>query len=212
MKQQAPVELGNRRELFWDDFMIDEATATLRQHQPETREIAMLCDAPWEGSACNYLCLFRDGPVIRLYYLASRFLLHDDTDIHAAPVVVCYAESRDDGRSFVKPDLGLYEYNGSKRNNIILKIGGYTRTIDNFAVFKDTNPDCPLDERYKAVAENGRVLNVQVLDGRATIELLGTYRVEDVCDIPRVREQVRRTALQFPFVSEVIVVINGGRL
>ena len=29
---------------------------------------------------------------------------------------------------------------------------------------------------------------------------------------PPVREQVRRTALQFPFVSEVIVVINGGRL
>jgi LysM repeat protein len=66
---------------------------------------------------------------------------------------------------------------------------------------------------YNALAGSSlRVLNVQVLDGRATIELLGTYRVEDVCDIPRVREQVRRTALQFPFVSEVIVVINGGRL
>lgn len=157
MKDQTPIELGNRRELFWDDFLIDEATAVLRQLQPETREVAMMCDAPWEGSSCGYPCLFRDGDIIRLYYHAGRFLLHDDTNIHASPVVVCYAESHDDGRTFIKPDLGIYEYNGNKHNNIILKIGGYTKTIDNFAVFKDTNPDCAPDELYKAVAENGRV-------------------------------------------------------
>lgn len=77
-----------------------------------------------------------------------------------------------------------------------------------------------LDERffgqsglYNALAASDlRILNVQVTGGQATVELLGTYRVDDVCDIPRVREQLRRTALQFEGVNEVIVVINGGRL
>jgi len=77
-----------------------------------------------------------------------------------------------------------------------------------------------LDERffgqsglYNALAASDlRILNVQVIGGQATVELLGTYRVDDVCDIPRVREQLRRTALQFEGVNEVIVVINGGRL
>jgi len=157
LRDQNPVQLGNRRELFWDDFMVEEATAVLKQHHPEARNIAMTCDSPWEGSSCGYPVVFRDGDIIRFYYHAGRFILHEDTDVHAAPVVVCYAESRDGGRTFIKPDLGIYYYHGNTHNNIILMRGGYTRAIDNFAVFKDANPDCPPDELYKAIAYNGRI-------------------------------------------------------
>lgn len=155
--EAKPIDIGNRRELFWDDYLVRETTAVLKQHQPAAKEIVMTCDAPWEGSACGYPVLFRDGDIIRLYYIAGRFILSEDTETLHAHVVICYAESHDDGRSFIKPDLGLYTYNGNKKNNIILMVGGYTEHLDNFAVFKDTNPDCLPDERYKAIADNGRV-------------------------------------------------------
>ena len=41
-----------------------------------------------------------------------------------------------DGITWTKPKLGLFEFNGSKDNNIVL-MGGASH---NFACFKDTNP------------------------------------------------------------------------
>lgn len=57
----------------------------------------------------------------------------------------CYAESKD-GIHWTRPDLGLFEFNGSRNNNIIVIAGG----LDNSTPFKDTRPDCPADQRYKA--------------------------------------------------------------
>ncbi len=47
-----------------------------------------------------------------------------------------------------KPELGLFEFNGSKQNNIIWTGPG----THNFTPFKDDNPACPPDARYKALA------------------------------------------------------------
>ena len=58
----------------------------------------------------------------------------------------CYAESTD-GVHWTRPELGIVEFDGSKKNNIILK----GRGTHNFAPFKDTNPDCPPDARYKGL-------------------------------------------------------------
>lgn len=58
----------------------------------------------------------------------------------------CYAESTD-GIHWTKPELNLFEFNGSKRNNIVWQgIGTH-----NFTPFKDTNPKCPPKARYKAM-------------------------------------------------------------
>ena len=150
-----PTQIGARRELFWDDFLIDSATAVLTQHHPIPKEISLHFDAPWEGSSCGYPVVFRDGDVIRLYYIAGNFNENStDTSELTGPCVVCYAESHDNGRTFEKPDLGLFEYEGSKHNNIIMMTGDYMLDLDNFAVFRDLNPQCPLDEKYKAIAQN----------------------------------------------------------
>jgi hypothetical protein len=66
---------------------------------------------------------------------------------------VAYAESHD-GIHWVKPALGLCEYEGSRDNNILLD--HHTAQFDNFSVFKDPRPDCPADERYKGVGSDGR--------------------------------------------------------
>lgn len=56
------------------------------------------------------------------------------------------------------------------------------------------------------------VAGVQITNGRATISLVGTLRLGGVCDSPRLRAQLRRTALQFPTVHSVTILINGVHL
>ena len=64
------------------------------------------------------------------------------------PRYACYAESKD-GIHWVKPALGLVEFKGAKTNNIVWT----APKADNFTVFKDPNPACRSDARYKAVAQ-----------------------------------------------------------
>jgi hypothetical protein len=143
-----PIEIGSRRELFVDGFLLDRREGVeLRLHAPAPREVVMVCDAPWEGSGCGYETVFRDGPIIRMYYIAADLTNADGTKMASRPLFACYAESRD-GVRWVKPELGLFEYGGSKKNNIIRS----GPNLDNFTPMKDPNPACRPGEQYKAVA------------------------------------------------------------
>ncbi len=141
-------DIGSRLELFVDDWLIAEINGVeLRLHHPTPREVILHFDKPWEGNTCGYVTVFQDGDLYRMYYRGSHF----DWDTRKAthPEVTCYAESRD-GIHWTKPPLGLFEFNGSKENNIVWAGPG----CHDFTPFKDTNPDCPPDARYKAL---GRV-------------------------------------------------------
>ncbi|MFA7003148.1 MAG: hypothetical protein WC429_03845, partial [Verrucomicrobiia bacterium] len=48
----VPLDIGSRRELFVDDALVEKLTgkAELRLHHPVPQEIAIVHDAPWEGS------------------------------------------------------------------------------------------------------------------------------------------------------------------
>jgi len=141
------IEIGQRRELFVDKYLIDavKGDLELRLHKPVAREVVMVHDKPWEGNTCGYHTVFKDDQLYRMYY---RGWSHDnkrERQLHEA--VVCYAESRD-GIHWDRPSLNLVEFNGSKDNNIILEgLGSH-----NFTPFKDTNPTCAPHARYKAVA------------------------------------------------------------
>ena len=155
---KEPVDLRGRREVFWDDFMIepDRTDAELRLHKPVKKERVLLLDKPWEGDGCDYYNIFRDedenGVLYRMYYLGWTMIKPDGTH-NGSDIKVCYAESRD-GINWTRPDLGICEFEGSKNNNIILT--QETDIYDNFFAFKDTNPNCKPDEIYKGVAECGR--------------------------------------------------------
>jgi len=144
-----PIDVGSRLELMVDDYLIEETKggAELRLHHPRPREVVMVYDAPWEGSACGYHTVFRDGDVYRMYYKAWH--LHPTQgklDIPREPVGA-YAES-EDGVRWTKPNLGIFEFEGSKANNLVwIGKGGH-----DFTPFKDANPDCRPGEEYKAVA------------------------------------------------------------
>jgi hypothetical protein len=148
------VNIGNRRELFWDDFLIDTArtTAELKLHTLQPRDVAVNHDEPWEGDGCDFHCIVADDGLFRMYYLGWETMNPDVTQHVPRPIVVCYAESCD-GKTWTKPDLGICEFEGSKSNNIILD--DHTAKFDNFSVFKDTNSACPEDERYKGVGLDG---------------------------------------------------------
>ena len=140
----APIDLTNRRELLVDHFLIDTLDgAQQRLHRPTPKEVAIVHDQPWEGNTCYYHTVFRDGDLYRMYYRGAHAAM---PVIRASHQVVCYAESPD-GIHWTKPNLGLHEFEGSKENNIIWTgIGAH-----NFAPFKDANPECQSEARYKAI-------------------------------------------------------------
>ncbi len=141
------LQIGSRLELFVDDFVVErlEGGAELKLQRPVPREVVLETDRPWEGNTCAYFTVFRDGDLFRMYYRGS----HADEKTHKSThrEVTCYAESRD-GIHWTRPQLGLFEFDGSKQNNIVWDgIGTH-----DFTPFKDTNPACPPEARYKAVA------------------------------------------------------------
>ena len=50
-QKSSVVDIGTRRELFVDEFMIDKLSgkAELRLHHPELHDVAIVHDEPWEG-------------------------------------------------------------------------------------------------------------------------------------------------------------------
>ncbi|MDQ3624871.1 MAG: hypothetical protein M3463_20720, partial [Verrucomicrobiota bacterium] len=145
----SPLSLASRRELLVDDHLIGRMEqVTLKMHKPEAQDLALVCDEPWEGNTSGYFTLFQDGDRFRVYYRGTHY--DEVTKKGAHREVTCYAESRD-GITWTKPKLGLFEFNGSKDNNIILMGEGAT----NFAPFKDTHPQCLPAARYKALASTG---------------------------------------------------------
>lgn len=107
---------------------------------------------PDHGHAILYGTVIKDGNKFRMWYLAMF-----ETEIVGGQAPgnwrpMCYAESTD-GVNWVKPELGLVEFNGNKRNNICLIEGtpqSLTRINDFLSVLyepQDTDPK----RRYKAV-------------------------------------------------------------
>ena len=141
----APIDIGSRLEPLVDDYLIEDMSGvTLTLHEPMPREVAIVHDRPWEGNVCAYYTVFQDDGLYRMYYRGA----HYDAKTGKVPhEVACYAESKD-GIHWTKPELGLVEFGGSKQNNIIWS----GIRSHNFAPFKDANPGCKLEHRYKALA------------------------------------------------------------
>ncbi|HJT77335.1 MAG TPA: hypothetical protein VJ739_09065 [Gemmataceae bacterium] len=143
------IELGTRRELFVDHFLIDHlAGVSLALERPRDEGVALRFDRPWEGAFCGYATVLHDGPGFRVYYRGLPVAGKDGS----AAEVTCVAESKD-GVTWTKPDLGLFEVGGSRSNNVIL--AGLPPFSHNFCPMLDTRPGVPAAERYKALAGTG---------------------------------------------------------
>ena len=142
-----PIDVGSRLELFVDDFLIGEMSGDVTQHlhKPVPKDVVLTTDKPWEGNTCAYYSIFQDGDLYRMYYRGSH--ADEKTLKSQHREVTCYAESRD-GIHWTKPELGLFEWDGSKANNIVLDgLGTHC-----FVAFRDMNPNCAPEARYKGIS------------------------------------------------------------
>ncbi|MBI4584738.1 MAG: hypothetical protein HY717_12050 [Planctomycetes bacterium] len=139
------IDLGGRRELFVDHFLIERLEgARLKLEEPRWAGVAVAFDRQWEGIHCGYPTVIRDGGLVRLYYRGLPVSGKDGSNDE----VTCYAESQD-GIHWQKPDLGLFEVRGTRKNNVIL--AGHAPASHNFCPFLDARPGASPSERFKAV-------------------------------------------------------------
>lgn len=143
------IDVGQRLELFVDDFLIADLQGDAKQHLvlPEAQDVVFETGEPWEGNTSGYYSFFQDGDMYRMVY---RGWQHDEAKKAAHREVTCYAESKD-GIHWVKPELNLLEWKGSKANNIIW-LGPGTH---NFFAFRDHNPAAKPEAKYKALGGIG---------------------------------------------------------
>ena len=163
-KIQVPLEaeeIGSRLEPFVDDYLLERLSGSVKLvvQKPQPKEIALTANQLWEGNTSAYYTVIQDDDKFRLYYRGSHFDEHTKKETHRE--VTCYAESND-GIHFTKPELGLFEFAGSKANNIVWDGPG----THCFAPFKDANPNAAPDARYKAVTGvKGGLLPLKSADG-----------------------------------------------
>ena len=146
-----PLMIGKERQLFIDALFFASASNVRLQMNPaqKTGEENLVHDQPWESATLNWMNVMEDAGQYRMWYEAydiAGFSTPDD-------ISFCYADSAD-GIHWTKPDLGLFEYQGSRRNNILFRqIGeaGYRSRVHGTCVFLD--PTATPEERYKGVAQ-----------------------------------------------------------
>ncbi|MBU4366680.1 MAG: hypothetical protein KKF10_06060, partial [Verrucomicrobia bacterium] len=164
-----PSEVGSEKQLFIDKAFLETAeNIRLRLHPArKTGEKILEREHPWESRTINWFNVMEDPGVVdkqaryRMWYEAydiDGWLRYKKEKNDNYTTVFCYAESRD-GIRWTKPELGLfeYEYNGSKKNNILFRqIGpeGARSRVHGTSVFRD--PTAPPESRYKAVSQ-GRI-------------------------------------------------------
>lgn len=163
MSEREVYALGDRRELFVDDFFIAELSgdAVKRLHSPEPENTILTLDEPHEDSnnAGAFNSVLYDGKRYIYYYRAhGRFAtpnVPDNSDYY-----LCAAESVD-GVEFRRCRVNLFAtgYNvvlDSSRTKHLVPEGEPDNCPAVSTAFYDTNPDCPENERYKLIVTNER--------------------------------------------------------
>ncbi len=148
MSSNEPINIGARRELFVDSALIESMqNVHLQLGHPERREVVFVADAPWEDRTFAGASVVEENGRVRLFYRAAIRDMDVKNPNPKDSTVMAVAESTDGGLSFTRPKLGLCEFDGSNETNI-LTTGGWPGVPP---VFRDTNPACHENERYKGL-------------------------------------------------------------
>ena len=144
MSDTPLLDIGSRRELFVDSYLIDKLNgASLKLHEPRDAGVALQLDKPWEAPYPDYFTVVKDSDRYRMWYRGR----YGESGGGGPTASVCYAES-DDGISWTRPRFGLVQVRGTKDNNALMT----ERFSGNFSPLIDERPGVPASERYKAFA------------------------------------------------------------
>lgn len=166
-KKAMTWEIGVQKNFFIDwlpvqagqlEFNADKRIFTPRNiprgvnivmEKPKMSRLWMQADQPWEELCIGgYLTAIYEGGKYRLWY-ESYDLSAYGIRLGDWTAKLCYAES-EDGTDWVKPQLGIVTYKGSKANNIVYdaSVAG-VYAYHGGTVFRD--PSCSSDEQYKLI-------------------------------------------------------------
>ena len=141
------INIGSRRELFTDDFIVDTEKTTVPTvyNQPRGCERVFLHDAPWEEFSGYHSMVLRPDNGAYMYYKTTYTEKNADGS-ESKVNRFCLLES-EDGLNWRRAELDITPIDGYPVNNIITGRYDY---YDNLFFYYDINPDCPENERYKA--------------------------------------------------------------
>jgi len=140
----APVNIGSRLELFVDRTLVDTLKGVeLRLQTPQPLPLSA---SPVRGV---YMTVIKDGDLYRAYYRANDKTYTGPKGDGNPGELTCYAESKN-GHDWIFPNLGLFEVDGSRHNNVILAQA--PPFSHNFSPFLDLRPGVDARERFKALA------------------------------------------------------------
>jgi hypothetical protein len=147
---QEPLQLGDRLELFVDDYLISELRGVRLQPGRLRDEGAVLrFDRPWEGPFAGYSTVIHDDERYLLFYRGLPRAGADGTALECT----CVALSSD-GLTWERPKLSLYEMDGHDTNNVVLAQAA--PVTHNFSPFLDTRPGVPAEQRFKGLGGTGK--------------------------------------------------------
>lgn len=171
------IAIGSRLEPMVDDYLVERREGALewKLHRPVRHPESLKLDRPWEGNNSNYGTILKYEGRYLFYYRGTALDLAEGQvrGMHFATTCVMTSE---DGIHWERPDLGFVKKPGWEKNNIILtfdpecrinfslgeslddgndllsgKKVPFTGAVHNFTPMIDTNPDCPAEEKFKAI-------------------------------------------------------------
>ncbi len=134
--------ISTKKQLFGDGFWLQDArNVKLVVHHPvQTHERCIVADRPWESHRIGaYNTIIEDHGILKMYY---DVIASDGTRW------LCLATSKD-GVHWEKPDLGAVPFGKHRHTNIVFPLK--PSRFEPGAVFVDTRPGVPAEERYKLV-------------------------------------------------------------
>ncbi|MGI9455646.1 MAG: hypothetical protein ACR2NU_03745 [Aeoliella sp.] len=137
-----PINIGTVKQVFIDGrFVKSSHNVELVVNRPRvTGEALLVAEHPWEsGWIGGYHSVLQERGRIHMWYDASDGKAV--TDPANGMTGVAYAHSDDGGATWVKPHLGVVEYDGSRKNNLVIK------GVHGIHVFRN-RPGAPPAEKY----------------------------------------------------------------
>ena len=138
------INIGMRREVFWDDYLVDlsRTSALRRLISPVEKECVFSFDCEEELCAVSYPNVVKDDNGYRLYYLSFDPASHGKRKIRMRVI------ESPDGLHWTRPSLGLFPAEIPGTDNVVID----SMDDSSLCVFCDRNPACPPEAKYKALS------------------------------------------------------------
>lgn len=147
------IDIASRRELFVDRYLIDrlDGEARLKLHPPKREEVVFQVEGALENACSGVYNVLVEHEGRYLLYYRGHYPIGGDRGDESRQQTANVAFS-ENGLHFTRPELGIFDLGDGGRNNVVWQ----GIQSHNLVAFRDHNPACAEDERFKAVGGTGK--------------------------------------------------------